>query len=219
MAFPPEIPPERTRPPRVASWRCQRPSAWKRSRAPDLVILTIISDATTPLLISLSREMTELELDTLPKRKAARGAVVYIVMVIFHHYILSICLSLLLNGLLKISEKIWSRQGFSFTLCSHLSSAIHIPFTFCSQNAPTSISISGLGGVKEWKKKLLCRTFFRRFSASAGRFRPSFSLRDRLFPVTLRAKRTAMQAPRHTGMRGKPLHSVANAVNWHRRQS
>ena len=51
-------------------------------------------------------EMTELELDTLPRRKAARGAVVYIVMVILHHYILSVCLSLLLNGLLKISEKI-----------------------------------------------------------------------------------------------------------------
>ena len=48
---------------------------------------------------------------------------------------------------------------------------------------------------------------------------PSFSLRDSLFPVTLRAKRTAMQAPRHTGMRGKPLHDVANTVNWHRRQS
>ena len=48
---------------------------------------------------------------------------------------------------------------------------------------------------------------------------PSFSLLDRLFPVTLRAKRTAMQAPRHTSMRGKPLHSVANTVNWHRRQS
>ena len=46
------------------------------------------------------------------------------------------------------------------------------------------------------------------FSASAGRFRPSFFLRDRLFPVTLRAKRTAMQAPRHTGMQGKPLHDV-----------
>ena len=104
----------------------------RESRAPGLVILTIISDTTTPLLISLSREMTELELDTLPKRKAARGAVVYIVMVIFHHYILSVCLSLLLNGLLKISEKRWSRQGFSFTLCSHFSSAIHIPFTFCS---------------------------------------------------------------------------------------
>ncbi len=84
------------------------------------------------------------------------------------------------------------------------------------------MSISGLGGVKEGRnerKKLLCRTFFQRYSASAGRFRPSFSLRDRLFPVTLRAKRTAMQAPRHTGMRGKPFHSVANAVNWHRRQS
>ena len=78
----------------------------RESRAPGLVILTIISDATTPPLISLSREMTELELDTLPRRKAARGAVVYILMVIFHHYILSVCLSLLLNGLLKISEKI-----------------------------------------------------------------------------------------------------------------
>ena len=132
---------------------------------------------------------------------------------------MSVCLSLLLNGLLKISEKIWSRQGFSFTLCSHFSSAIHIPFTFYSQNAPTSISIMGLGGVKEWKKKLLCRTFFRRYSASAGRFRPSFSLLDRLFPVTLRAKRTAMQTPRHTSMRGKPLHSVANTVNWYCRQS
>ena len=54
----------------------------RESRAPGLVILTIISDTTTPLLISLSREMTELELDTLPKRKAARGAVVYIVMVV-----------------------------------------------------------------------------------------------------------------------------------------
>ena len=67
----------------------------------------------------------------------------------------------IINGLPKISEKRWSRQGFSFTLCSHFSSAIHIPFTFYSQNAPTSISIMGLGGVKEWKKKLLCRTFFR----------------------------------------------------------
>ena len=65
---------------------------------------------------------------------------------------------------------------------------------------------------KGMKEKLLCRTFFRRFSASAGRFRPSFSLRDRLFPVTLRAKRTAMQAPRHTGMRGKPLHDVTSSI-------
>ena len=54
----------------------------KEKQGAGLVILTIISDATTPLLISLSREMTELELDTLPRRKAARGAVVYIVMVV-----------------------------------------------------------------------------------------------------------------------------------------
>ena len=77
----------------------------RESRAPGLVILTIISDATTPLLISLSREMTELELDTLPKRKAARGAVVYIVMGIFHHYILSICLSPLLKVCPKLAKK------------------------------------------------------------------------------------------------------------------
>ena len=157
--------------------------------------------------------MTELELDTLPKRKAARGAVVYIVMVIFH--ILPVCLS----PLLKVCAKLAKQDEAAKDSRSHFSSAIHIPFTFCSQNAPTSISISGLGGVKEWKKKMLYRTFFRRFSASAGRFRPSFSLLDRLFPVTLRAKRTAMQAPRHTSMRGKPLHSVANTVNWYCRQS
>ena len=72
-------------------------------------------------------------------------------------------------------------------------------------------------GMKE--KNCFARRSSDIFSASAGRFRPSFSLRDSLFPVTLRAKRTAMQAPRHTGMRGKPLHDVANAVNWHRQQS
>ena|GEM_PF-2912593 len=70
---------------------------------------------------------------------------------------------------------------------------------------------------REGMKEKNC--FAGHFSASAGRFRPSFSLRDSLFPVTLRAKHTAMQAPRHTGMRGKPLHDVANTVNWHRRQS
>ena len=204
MAFPPEIYPERTRPPRVASWRCQRPSAWKRSRASGLVILTIISDATTPLLISLSREMTELELDTLPRRKAARGAVVYIVMVIFHHYILSVCLSLWLNGLLKISEKIWSRQGFSFTLCSHFSSAIHIPFTFYSQNAPTSISISGLGGVKEWKKKIALPDVF-----------PTFIRFSWTFPPLIFSPRQTVS--RH--LAGKAHCNAGAATHWHARKT
>ena len=109
----------------------------RESRAPGLVILTIISDATTPLLISLSREMTELELDTLPKRKAARGAVVYIVMVIFHHYILSICLSLLLMVCPKLAKKDEaakdSRSHFvhtfqaPFTSRSHFAHKTHLP--------------------------------------------------------------------------------------------
>ena len=109
----------------------------ERSRAPGLVILTIISDATTPLLISLSREMTELELDTLPKRKAARGAVVYIVMVIFHHYILSICLSPLLMVCPKLAKKDEaakdSRSHFvhtfqaPFTSRSHFAHKTHLP--------------------------------------------------------------------------------------------
>ena len=109
----------------------------RESRAPGLVILTIISDATTPLLISLSREMTELELDTLPKRKAARGAVVYIVMVIFHHYILSICLSPLLMVCPKLAKKDEaakdSRSHFvhtfqaPFTSRSHFTHKTHLP--------------------------------------------------------------------------------------------
>ena len=109
----------------------------RESRAPGLVILTIISDATTPLLISLSREMTELELDTLPKRKAARGAVVYIVMVIFHHYILSVCLSLLLKVCAKLAKQDEaakdSRSHFvhtfqaPFTSRSHFTHKTHLP--------------------------------------------------------------------------------------------
>ena len=187
----------------------------RESRAPGLVILTIISDATTPLLISLSREMTELELDTLPKRKAARGAVVYIVMVIFHHYILSICLSPLLMVCPKLAKKMKPPRILVhtlFTLFKRRSHPVHILLI-----KRTYLYVNQWIRRREGMKEKNC--FAGHFSASAGRFRPSFSLRDSLFPVTLRAKRTAMQAPRHTGMRGKPLHDVANTVNWHRRQS
>ena len=99
-----------------------------------------------------------------------------------------------------------------FTLFKRHSHPVHILLT-----KRTYLYINQWIRRREGMKEKNC--FAGRFSASAGRFRPSFSLLDRLFPVTLRAKRTAMQAPQHTGMRGKPLHSVANTVNWYRRQS
>lgn len=68
--------------------------------------------------------MTELELDTLPKRKAARGAVVYIVMVIFHHYILSVSFSLL-----KVCAKLAKQDEAAKDSRSHFVHTFQAPFT------------------------------------------------------------------------------------------
>ena len=125
-------------------------------------------------------------------------------MVIFHHYI---CRFVFHNGLMvcsKLAKNMKPPRILVHTLFTRFKRHSHpVHILICKR---TYLYINhGIRRREGMKEKLLCWTFFRRFSASAGRFRPSFSLLDRLFPVTLRAKRTAMQAPRHTSMRGKPL--------------
>lgn len=146
--------------------------------------------------------MTELELDTLPRRKAARGAVVYIyiVMVIFHHYILSICLSPLLMVCPKLAKKDEAAKNSRY----HFVHTFQAPFTFCSQNAPTSISIRGLGGVKACKKKIALPDVF-----------PTFFRFSRTFPPLIFSPRQTVS--RH--LAGKAHCNAGTATHQHARKT